>query len=112
MLQQLDEFEKEKEDEISNTREEVKRLEGLLADQERDFQRRLQEAERERANLLSAMTEEGRELQARIQKLETDKESLSMDLAKALARADVMVAASGAGADGASGSPSDQKMKR
>eukprot|EP00929_Paragymnodinium_shiwhaense_P060229 TRINITY_DN30103_c0_g1_i1.p1 TRINITY_DN30103_c0_g1~~TRINITY_DN30103_c0_g1_i1.p1 ORF type:complete len:598 (-),score=150.98 TRINITY_DN30103_c0_g1_i1:109-1785(-) len=114
MLQQLDEFEKEKEDELSSVRAEVKRLEGLLVDQEREFQRRLQEAERERANLLSAMTEEGRELQARVQKLESDKEALSMDLAKALARADVMAAAGGGGGggDAHTGGPADEKMRR
>jgi chromosome segregation ATPase len=67
--------------------------------QEAEFKLRLEEVERHRDHLLEVMTEEGQELQSRMeklngdnQKLSRDKESLTMDLAKAVARADVVVA--------------------
>mmetsp|Transcript_76345 Transcript_76345/g.210771 ORF Transcript_76345/g.210771 Transcript_76345/m.210771 type:complete len:577 (+) Transcript_76345:45-1775(+) len=103
VLQQLDEFEREKEEELRSVREEMARLSRQLEDQEQHYARLLKQAEREREGLLQVMTEEGRELQSRIEKLSRDKEALSMDLAKALARADMVAASSesaGAGCGG------------
>lgn len=103
MLQQLDEFEREKEEEVRLVHEDVARLTKQLEDQEKHFSRLLVQAQRERDNTLQAMTDEGQELQSRIEKLSRDKEALSHDLAKALARVDLAVAggpdsARGAGA--------------
>jgi len=92
MLQQLDEFEREKDEELRIAREDAANMGRQLADQERDFRRRLADSERDRTNLLQAMTEEGRELQSRAEKLNRDKEALSLELAKALARADIAAA--------------------
>jgi len=100
MLQQLDEFEREKEEEVRLIQEEVARLTKQLEDQEKHFGRLLAQAHRERDNTLQAMTDEGQELQSRIEKLGRDKEALSLDLAKALARADL---AGGGGPDSARG---------
>lgn len=97
MLMQLDEFEREKEEELRKVREEVARLTQQLEDQEQHYSRLLAQAERDRETLLQAMTDEGQELQSRIEKLGRDKEALSMDLAKALARADMAAANSDAG---------------
>lgn len=104
MLQQLDAFEHEKEDEVRLLREEVARLTRQLEDQERRHQRLLAEAERDRDAILQAMTDEGQELQSRVDKLSRDKEALSLDLAKALARADVAVAANTDAMRGSGGS--------
>jgi len=102
MLQQLDEFEHEKEEELRSVREEATRLAKQLEDQEQHYSRLLAQGERDRENLLQAMTDEGQELQLRIEKLSRDKEAISLDLAKALARADMAAAncesARGAGA--------------
>merc|ERR1712217_56513 len=66
----------------------------MLSDQERKHSQRISELERERDNTVQAMTDEGQELSGRIEKLNRDKETLSLDLAKALARADVAASAS------------------
>jgi hypothetical protein len=89
MLNQMDAFEQEKDEEIRLVQEDVERITRQLEDQERHFQRLLSQAERDRDATLQAMTDEGEELQARIDKLSKDKEDLRLDLAKALARVDV-----------------------
>merc|ERR1719476_1280364 len=89
MLSQMDEFEKEKDEEIRLAQETVDRLSRQLEDQERHFRRLTAQAERDRDNTLQAMTDEGEELQARIDKLGNDKEELRLDLARALAKVDV-----------------------
>jgi len=97
MLQQLDEFEREKEEELQKSRDEALRLHKQIAEHQQEFSRRMQEMEREKASLLEAMTEEGQELGSRIEKLTRDKEALSSELAKASARADVGGVGSAAG---------------
>jgi len=94
MLQQLDEFEREKEEDIRQAREDAEQLTQKITEQERSFRQRIADLERERDNTLQAMTDEGQELSSRIEKLNRDKEALTLDLAKALARADVAVTAS------------------
>jgi DNA repair exonuclease SbcCD ATPase subunit len=107
-LEQLAEFENEKEDELRQIQSDSARLQRQLLEQEQDYQRRFQEMERERENLLEAMTEEGQELQTRIKKLNRDKETLSMDLAKALAR--VESASSEVGGEAGERPPSAQNL--
>jgi len=104
VLQQLEEFEKEKEEELRLAHAEMDRLTRKLSDQEGEFRRKLNDMERDRINLVEAMTEEGKELQSRVEKLNRDKEALSLDLAKALARADV----ANAGADSGRGDGGEQ----
>jgi len=89
MLNQMDAFEQEKDEEIRLVQETVDRLTRQLEDQERHYQRLISQAERDRDATLQAMTDEGEELQTRIDKLSKDKEELRLDLAKALARVDV-----------------------
>lgn len=101
VLQQMEQFEREKDEELRVAREEATRSNRRAQEVEEDFKRRLGEMERERDALLDHMTQEGRELQARMEKITRDKEVLSVDLAKALARADVANSGSDAvGADG------------
>lgn len=89
MLNQMDAFEQEKDEELRLVQETIDRLSRQLEDQERHFQRLLSQAERDRDATLQAMTDEGEELQTRIDKLSKDKEELRLELAKALARVDV-----------------------
>lgn len=88
MLQQLDEFEREKEEDMRGEREKGERLRQQLADTERSSRQRSTEQERERENLIEMVANEGRESQARIEKLVREKEALNGELAKALARAE------------------------
>lgn len=92
MLQQFEEFEREKEDEVKEFQEEIAQLNAKLAEKDVAMKRYKSEVERERENLLQAMTDESSELQGRVAKLEKDKETLQVDLAKALARVDVLTA--------------------
>jgi len=92
MLQQFEEFEREKEDEVKEFQEEIAQLNAKLAEKDVAMKRYKSEFERERENLLQAMTDESSELQGRVAKLEKDKETLQVDLAKALARVDVLTA--------------------
>lgn len=87
-MAELDIFEREKEEELRQAREDTAAIQRRMAQADAEYQRRINEMERDRDNLLEAMTEEGQELQARIKKLNRDKEGLSMDLARALARQD------------------------
>lgn len=92
MLQQFEEFEREKEDEVKEFQEEIAQLNAKLSEKDIAVKRYKSEVERERENLLQAMTDESSELQGRVEKLEKDKETLQQDLAKALARVDVLTA--------------------
>eukprot|EP00927_Polykrikos_kofoidii_P026674 TRINITY_DN23721_c0_g1_i1.p1 TRINITY_DN23721_c0_g1~~TRINITY_DN23721_c0_g1_i1.p1 ORF type:complete len:538 (+),score=85.68 TRINITY_DN23721_c0_g1_i1:89-1702(+) len=89
MLREIGEFKKERIDEIKLAREEAESLRLQSAEQDRQMQQRLADLEVERNIILETYTEEGRELQARVDKLNREKEALSLDLAKALAKADV-----------------------
>jgi len=94
------------ENEVSRLTKQNKRLETEKKEaldrnsmQESEFKRQLGEVERHRDHLLKVMTEEGRELQNRVEKLNgdneklhRDKDALTANLAKAVARADVVVA--------------------
>lgn len=113
MLRQLDEFEREKDDELKAARHEATSKGKQLEEQTRTFQRKLADWERERTNLLEAMTEESKELQSRVDKLTRDKEALGLELAKARARADVG-AARGGGVDAISSpmAPTDNSRLR
>merc|ERR1719375_2841291 len=88
MLSQLDEFEREKEEDLKQQRETAERLRKNLADCEQESKRRAMEQERERENLVEMVANEGRESQARIEKLVKEKDALNSELAKALARAE------------------------
>lgn len=101
ILRQLDEYEKEQEDQTRGVFEEVETLREQLLTQEQAFKKRLKELENEREELLQMMTDEGQELQARVEKLKQDKEALSLDLARALAKADVKASAAAAAEEGA-----------
>lgn len=92
MLQQFEEFEREKEDEVKEFQDEIAQLNAKLSEKDIAMKRYKGEVERERENLLQAMTDESSELQGRVEKLEKDKETLQQDLAKALARLDVLTA--------------------
>lgn len=92
MLQQFEEFEREKEDEVKEFQEEIAQVNAKLSEKDIAVKRYKSEVERERENLLQAMTDESSELQGRVEKLEKDKETLQQDLAKALARVDVLTA--------------------
>jgi len=104
VIQQLDEFEKEKEEELNAMQEDLAKMQDRLAEQEQiaeSARRRANELERERESLLEIMTDEGQELRARLDKALRDKEALSLDLGRAQARADMAAqAAESAGGQG------------
>lgn len=89
ILQQMELFELEKEEELRSKDEELSLLQRKFVEQASEFKRRYAEMEREKESLIDTMTEETEELQTRIDKLNRDKESLSLELAKALAQVDV-----------------------
>lgn len=89
ILQQMELFELEKEEELRSKDEELSLLQRKFVEQASEFKRRYAETEREKESLIDTMTEETEELQTRIDKLNRDKESLSLELAKALAQVDV-----------------------
>ncbi|CAJ1368801.1 unnamed protein product [Effrenium voratum] len=97
VLQQFEEFEREKADEVRELQDEVTALTGRLAEKDLVLKRFKADVERERANLLQAMTDESSELQGRVEKLEKDKERLQAELAKALSRIDIFSAQTGGG---------------
>lgn len=91
IVAQLEEFEREKEEELRGAREEAERLNKRLTEQSHtveECKRKIAELEREKISLLEAMSEEGVELRARLDKLHRDKETLSLDLGRAQARVD------------------------
>eukprot|EP00927_Polykrikos_kofoidii_P065294 TRINITY_DN61070_c0_g1_i1.p1 TRINITY_DN61070_c0_g1~~TRINITY_DN61070_c0_g1_i1.p1 ORF type:complete len:477 (+),score=87.35 TRINITY_DN61070_c0_g1_i1:96-1433(+) len=89
LMEMMDAFEQEKDEELEQVREEVETAKLKLADKERGLERRLAELQRERNNIIENFTEDGRELESRLEKLTRDKETLSQQLAKALAQTDV-----------------------
>mmetsp|Transcript_49790 Transcript_49790/g.132046 ORF Transcript_49790/g.132046 Transcript_49790/m.132046 type:complete len:661 (-) Transcript_49790:677-2659(-) len=89
ILQQMELFELEKEEELRSKDEELSLLQRKFVEQASELKRRYAETEREKESLIDTMTEETEELQTRIDKLNRDKESLSLELAKALAQVDV-----------------------
>jgi len=104
VLQQLDEFEREKEEEIQRIRDEAAQIQHRLVRQEQaaeNYRRKYEELERERESLLEVMTEEGQELRARLEKALRDKEALSLDLGRAQAMADHAAEAAEAAANSA-----------
>jgi len=100
MLQQLDEFEREKEEDLKQSRETADGLRKTLGACEQEFKRRTTEQERERENLVEMVANEGREAQVRIEKLVREKEALNSELAKALARAEATGGSNETGQDG------------
>eukprot|EP00930_Biecheleria_cincta_P086208 TRINITY_DN75535_c0_g1_i1.p1 TRINITY_DN75535_c0_g1~~TRINITY_DN75535_c0_g1_i1.p1 ORF type:complete len:640 (-),score=141.85 TRINITY_DN75535_c0_g1_i1:52-1971(-) len=106
-MRQFEAFARERNEEASRVREEAALLQTKLLEQEQAFQRRLQEVERDRENLLQLMSDESKELQNRVDKLTEDKEAMSLDLARALARADL----GDATASAAEGSPRESRDK-
>jgi len=95
VMLQLEEFEKEKEEELRQAQGEADRLNRVVGEQTQsmeDLKRRIADLEGEKESLLEAMTEEGVELRARLEKLHSDKESLSLDLGRAQARVDHLTA--------------------
>lgn len=106
-MQQFEAAERERNEEASRVREEAALLQTKLLEQEQAFQRRLQEVERDRENLLQLMSDESKELQSRVDKLTEDKEAMSLDLARALARADL----GDATASAPEGSPRESRDK-
>jgi len=92
MLQQFEEFEKEKAEELRECQDEIAALNAKLAEQELAMKRLKVDVERERAHLLQSMADETGELQGRIDKLDRDKDACQMELAKALARIDILSA--------------------
>lgn len=107
VLAQQSLFEEEKEDEIRTEQDQNAQMRVKLAEgekREEDYERQLQQLRLERDQFLDLMTEEGEEQRSRIEKLERDKESLHLQLAEALARADVASLGSRATRDGAGAS--------
>lgn len=87
--QQLDEFEREKEEELRQAHEETALFRKRMGEQAQaieELKRRNSEMERDKAGLLEAMSQEGIELNARLDKVHRDKEALSLDLGRAQAR--------------------------
>lgn len=88
VLQQLDEFEREKEEDLRIERQASEQLRRQLAECDQQVRKSKVETEREREALIEMTANEGRESQARIEKLTKEKEVLNTELAKALARAE------------------------
>lgn len=93
MLQQLDEFEREKEEDLREQRETTEALRRSLSEVTQENARKKLEQEREREQLVELVATEGRENQVRIEKLVREKDNLNSELAKALARAEAAGAA-------------------
>jgi len=106
LLQQFEAFERDQAEEHRIAQDEVSHLHAKLAEQEQAFQRRLAQMDRDRENLLQAMSDESKELQSRVEKLSRDKEMISLDLAKALAVADVAKSEADGAGDAATSSRS------
>mmetsp|Transcript_46946 Transcript_46946/g.105242 ORF Transcript_46946/g.105242 Transcript_46946/m.105242 type:complete len:535 (+) Transcript_46946:72-1676(+) len=88
VIAQVDEFQRDKEEELGSLRRELDEMTRRLNQQEVDFKRKIADMEAAKENLLETMAEEGNELQSRIEKLSQDKESLGKQLAAAKALAE------------------------
>lgn len=111
MLQQFEEFEKEKAEELRECQDEIAGLNAKLAEQELAMKRFKVDVERERAHLLQSMADETGELQGRIDKLDRDKDACQIELAKALARIDILSAQGRGYPDGLSEDPSLSQLR-
>lgn len=81
VLQQMDEFEREKEEELRVLHEELESVRRQVAEAHQELQSQRQEFAKEKQDLIVALDEETQALQTRIDKLSRDKDSLSYDLA-------------------------------
>mmetsp|Transcript_21686 Transcript_21686/g.39796 ORF Transcript_21686/g.39796 Transcript_21686/m.39796 type:complete len:535 (+) Transcript_21686:134-1738(+) len=88
VIAQVDEFQRDKEEELSSLRRELDEMTRRLNQQEVDSKRKIADMEAAKENLLETMAEEGNELQSRIEKLSQDKETLGKQLAAAKALAE------------------------
>lgn len=110
MMQQLEEFQLEMDEDLRRERETSEKLRRQLEESEQESRRKSAEQEREKESLVEMVALEGQESQARIEKLVREKESLNSELAKALARAEAGGADEGGQAGGGALPSSSQSM--